>query len=90
MAFTDGWRSQFNINSNLNKMNIIIKIKPNSTLHRQIVFEVIEAFNLRKQSIRGAKSYIDERNLNFFITLKQIRLILDENNIETKKRSKNV
>ena len=66
-------------------MNIIIKTKPNSTLDRQIVFEVIEAFNLRKQSIGGAKSYIDEHNPNFSITLKQIRLILEKNNIETKK-----
>ena len=66
-------------------MSLIIKIKPNSTLERQIAFEVIEAFKLRKQSIRGTKSYIDEHNPNFFITLKQIRLILDENNIETKK-----
>jgi len=66
-------------------MNIIIKTKPNSTLHRQIVFEVIEAFKLRKQSIRGTKSYIDERNPDFSITLKQIRLILEQNNIETKK-----
>ena len=70
-------------------MNIIIKIKPNSTLHRQIAFEVIEAFKLRNQSIRGAKSYIDEHNPNFFITLKQIRLILEQNNIETNKRGKN-
>lgn len=69
-------------------MNIIIKTKPNSTLHRQIVFEVIEAFKLRK-SIGGTKSYIDEHNPNFFITLKQIRLILEKNNIETKKRGKN-
>ena len=66
-------------------MNIIIKTKPNSTLDRQIVFEVIEDFNLRKQSIGGAKSYIDEHNPNFSITLKQIRLILEKNNIETKK-----
>ena len=66
-------------------MSIIIKTKPNSTLHRQIVFEVIEAFKLRKQSIGGTKSYIDEHNPNFFITLKQIRLILEKNNIETKK-----
>ena len=65
-----------------------IKTKPNSTLHRQIVFEVIEAFNLRK-TIGGTKSYIDEHNPNFFITLKQIRLILEQNNIETNKRGKN-
>ena len=64
--------------------NIIIKTKPNSTLERQIAFEVIEAFKLRK-TIGGAKSYIDEHNPNFFITLKQIRLILEQNNIETKK-----
>ena len=64
--------------------NIIIKIKPNSTLERQIVFEVIEAFKLRK-TIGGARSYINELNPNFFITLKQIRLILEQNNIETKK-----
>ena len=71
-------------------MNIIIKTKPNSTLERQIAFEVIEAFKLRK-TIRGTKSYIDEHNHNFFITLKQIRLILNEKNIETKKeRVKNV
>ena len=69
-------------------MSIIIKIKPNSTLHRQIVFEVIEAFNLRK-TIGGTKSYIDEHNPNFSITLKQIRLILEKNNIETNKRGKN-
>ena len=69
-------------------MNIIIKTKPNSTLHRQIVFEVIEAFKLRK-TIGGTKSYIDEHNPNFFITLKQIRLILEQNNIETNKRGKN-
>ena len=66
-------------------MSIIIKTKLNSMLDRQIVFEVIEAFKLRK-SIGGAKSYIDEHNPNFFITLKQIRLILEQNNIETKKR----
>ena len=65
-------------------MSIIIKIKPNSTLQRQVAFEVIEAFKLRK-SIAGAKSYIDEHNPNFFITFKQIRLILEKNNIETKK-----
>ena len=70
-------------------MSLIIKIKPNSTLHRQIVFEVIEAFKLRKQSVSGAKSYIDEHNPDFSITLKQIRLILEQNNIETKKRGKN-
>ena len=69
-------------------MNIIIKIKPNSTLHRQIAFEVIEAFKLRK-TIGGAKSYIDEHNPDFSITLEQIRLILEQNNIETKKRGKN-
>ena len=66
-------------------MSLIIKIKPNSTLHRQIVFEVIEAFKLRKQSVNGTKSYIDEHNPDFSITLKQIRLILEQNNIETKK-----
>ena len=70
-------------------MNIIIKTKPNSTLERQIAFEVIEAFKLRKQSVSGAKSYIDEHNPDFSITLKQIRLILEKNNIETKKRGKN-
>ena len=69
-------------------MNIIIKTKPNSTLERQIAFEVIEAFKLRK-TIGGTKSYIDEHNPNFFITLKQIRLILEKNNIETKKRGEN-
>ena len=69
-------------------MSLIIKIKPNSTLHRQIAFEVIEAFKLRK-TIGGTKSYIDEHNHNFFITLKQIRLILEQNNIETNKRGKN-
>ena len=69
-------------------MSLTIKIKPNSTLHRQIAFEVIEAFNLRK-TIGGTKSYIDEHNPNFFITLKQIRLILEQNNIETKKRGEN-
>ena len=65
-------------------MNIIIKTKPNSTLERQIAFEVIEAFKLRK-SFAGARSYINELNPNFSITLKQIRLILEKNNIETKK-----
>ena len=65
-------------------MSLSIKTKLNSTLERQIAFEVIEAFKLRK-SIAGAKSYIDEHNPNFFITLKQIRLILEKNNIETKK-----
>ena len=50
-------------------MSIIIKTKPNSTLERQVAFEVIEAFKLRKQSIGGTKSYIDEHNPNFFITL---------------------
>ena len=65
-------------------MSIIIKTKPNSTLERQVTFEVKEVFNLRK-TIGGTKSYIDEHNPNFFITLKQIRLILEQNNIETKK-----
>ena len=70
-------------------MSIIIKTKPNSTLERQIAFEVIEAFKLRKQSVNGTKSYIDEHNPDFSITLKQIRLILEKNNIETKKRGEN-
>lgn len=70
-------------------MSLIIKIKPNSTLHRQVAFEVIEAFKLRKQSVNGTKSYIDEHNPDFLITLKQIRLILEQNNIETKKGVKN-
>jgi len=69
-------------------MSLIIKTKPNSTLHRQIAFAVIEAFKIRK-TIGGARSYIDEHNPNFFITLKQIRLILEQNNIETNKRGKN-
>jgi len=66
--------------------NIIIKIKPNSKYRKMIVKQVIYAYELRK-SIAGARSYINERNPNFLITLKQIRLILAENNIETKKRS---
>ena len=65
-------------------MSLSIKTKPNSTLERQVAFEVIEAFKLRK-TIGGTKSYIDEHNPNFSITLKQIRLILEQNNIETKK-----
>ena len=68
--------------------NIIIKIKPNSKYRKNIVKQVIYAYELRK-SIGGAKSYIDEHNPNFFITLKQIRLILEQNNIETKKGVKN-
>ena len=66
-------------------MSLSIKTKQNSLLERQVAFEVIEAFKLRKQSVNGTKSYIDEHNPNFFITLKQIRLILEKNNIETKK-----
>ena len=65
-------------------MNISIKIKPTSEYRKMIVKQVIYAYELRK-SIAGARSYINEHNPNFFITLKQIRLILDENNIETKK-----
>ena len=69
-------------------MNIIIKIKPNSKYRKMIVKQVVYAYELRK-SIAGARSYINELNPNFLITTKQIRLILDENNIETNKRGKN-
>jgi len=48
------------------------------------VKQVIYAYQLRK-SIAGARSYINELNPDFLITIKQIRLILKENNIETKK-----
>ena len=65
-------------------MNIIIKIKPNSKYRKMIVKQVIYAYELRK-SIAGARSYINELNPDYLITIKQIRLILNENNIETKK-----
>lgn len=64
--------------------NISIKIKPNSKYRKMIVKQVIFAYELRK-SFAGARSYINELNPNFLITTKQIRLILAENNIETKK-----
>ena len=67
--------------------NIIIKIKPNSKYRKMIVKQVIFAYELRK-SIAGARSYINELNPNFLITTKQICLILDENNIETKKKGR--
>ena len=65
-------------------MNIIIKIKPTSKYRKMIVKQVIYAYELRK-SIAGARSYINELNPDFLITIKQIRLILEQNNIETKK-----
>ena len=68
-----------------------IKIKKTSGFYKKLTRDVIKAFNKRKQSVSGAKAYLDEHNKHFALTLKMIRLILKENGIETKKKGvKNV
>ena len=70
---------------------IHIKIKETSGFRKKIIKSVIHAFNKRKQSVSGAKAYLDEHNKHFALTLKMIKLILKENGIETKKKGvKNV
>jgi len=69
---------------------MIIKLKKDSTLQITVETQVKEALKLRKGSIGGTKSLIDEsNNYHFMITLKEIKKIADANGITTLKRGKN-
>ena len=70
---------------------MIIKLKHKSTLQITVETQVKEALKLRKGSVGGTKSLIDEsNNYHFMITLKEIKKIADANGIATLKRGKNV
>jgi len=69
---------------------MIIKLKHKSTLQITVETQVKEALKLRKGSIGGTKSLIDEsNNYHFTITKREIKRIADENGIETLKRGQN-
>jgi hypothetical protein len=69
---------------------MIIKLKQNSILKLTVEAQVKEALALRKGSVNGTKSLIDEsNNYSFTITKKEIKRIADENGIETLKRGQN-
>jgi len=70
---------------------MIIKLKKDSTLQITVKTQVKEALALRKGSVGGTKSLIDESNTYCFtITKREIKRIADENGITTVKRGKNV
>jgi hypothetical protein len=69
---------------------MIIKLKHKSTLEITVETQVKEALALRKGSVGGTKSLIDEsNNYHFTITLKEIKKIAEKNGITTLKRGKN-
>jgi len=70
---------------------MIIKLKQKSTLEITVETQVKEALALRKGSVAGTKSLIDEsNNYHFTITKREIKRIADENGIETLKKGQNV
>jgi hypothetical protein len=70
---------------------MIIKLKKDSTLQITVETQVKEALVLRKGSVSGTKSLIDEsNNYHFTITKREIKRIADANGIVTVKRGKNV
>jgi hypothetical protein len=70
---------------------MIIKLKPNSTLKITVETQIKEALALRKRSVAGTKSLIDESNAyHFRVTKKEIKRIADESGIKTLKRGENV
>jgi len=70
---------------------MIIKLKQNSILKLTVETQVKEALALRKGSVAGTKSLIDEsNNYSFTITKREIKRIADENGIATLKKGKNV
>ena len=69
---------------------MIIKLKQNSILKLTVEAQIKEALALRKGSVNGTKSLIDEsNNYSFTITKREIKRIADENGIETLKRGQN-
>jgi hypothetical protein len=69
---------------------MIIKLKHKSTLEITVETQVKEALNLRKGSVGGTKSLIDENsNYHFTITKREIKRIADANGIITLTRGKN-
>ena len=69
---------------------MIIKLKQKSTLEITVETQVKEALALRKGSVSGTKSLIDEsNNYHFTITKREIKRIADENGIVTLTRGKN-
>ena len=69
---------------------MIIKLKQNSILKLTVEAQIKEALALRKGSVAGTKSLIDEsNNYHFTITKREIKRIADENGIATLKRGQN-
>ena len=69
---------------------MIIKLKQKSTLQITVETQVKEALALRKGSVGGTKSLIDEsNNYHFTVTKREIKRIADENGIETLKKGQN-
>ena len=70
---------------------MIIKLKQNSILKITVETQIKEALALRKGSVNGTKSLIDESsNYSFTITKREIKRIADENGIKTLKKGENV
>jgi len=70
---------------------MIIKLKQNSILKITVETQVKEALALRKRSVNGTKSLIDEsNNYSFTVTKREIKRIADENGIATLKKGQNV
>ena len=70
---------------------MIIKLKQNSILKLTVEAQIKEALALRKGSVNGTKSLIDEsNNYSFTVTKREIKRIADENGIATLKKGQNV
>ena len=70
---------------------MIIKLKQNSILKITVETQIKEALALRKGSVNGTKSLIDESsNYSFTITKREIKRIADESGIKTLKKGQNV
>jgi len=70
---------------------MIIKLKKDSPLKITVETQIKQALALRKGSVAGTKSLIDESNVySFTVTKREIKRIADENGIATLKKGKNV
>ena len=70
---------------------MILKLKQNSILKITIETQVKEALALRKGSVAGTKSLIDESNIySFTVTKREIKRIADKSGIKTLKKGQNV
>lgn len=66
---------------------MIIKIKKNTHLETQIKIDVVDAFNKRNCNVNATHAYICESDaFQFRITQKEIKKILENAGVSTKKR----